>query len=473
MANEKNKINELVSDDDPTAELEAATFRQNFASRAAVCETDEDTCKVAERQGNDARIISKLRYEIEQLRARWLGREAEIRAREEITATLNAELEELRDTLQRTEELVRTRDRTIESLEGEIREQAESLCADIAATETTQGESRSLDSKLPTETFVSPGALEPASVDKQLIRTEEYADLLRRKLQDLMAQHDAVEKERKRLDTDLQRSAEREASWQTQVTALEQENADLQHQLTGLEDRHAEEIRMLRFEIGEAQETVAQAEELNSQLASDLVDTRGFKEELERMLSNSDEQSRERIEELENEIVKISQEAKGLEQKLEARSEAINVLLNELTRHSEQIESNGDIGDVISDIDGSVPERSEEPHIAPRSQRPQDRVSRVLIGRVGDKLLRFPLFKDRLTIGRTADNDIQLSAPHISRRHAVVTTDGETTRVIDWGSKNGVLVNSDRITEHFLSNGDIVRIGNARFRYEERRKRDA
>lgn len=230
---------------------------------------------------------------------------------------------------------------------------------------------------------------------------------------------------------------------------------------------------MLRFEIGEAQDTVAQAEELNSQLASDLVDTRGFKEELERMLCNSDEQSRARIEELENKIVKVSLEAKSLEQKLEARSEAINVLLNELARHSEQIESIGEIGDVILDLDGSISEQLEEPDKPPRSQRPQDRVSRVFVGRIGDKLLRFPLFKDRLTIGRTADNDIQLYAPHISRRHAVVTTDGETTRIIDWGSKNGVHVNSNRVTEHFLSNGDILRIGNARFRYEERRKREA
>jgi pSer/pThr/pTyr-binding forkhead associated (FHA) protein len=107
---------------------------------------------------------------------------------------------------------------------------------------------------------------------------------------------------------------------------------------------------------------------------------------------------------------------------------------------------------------------------APRST---DRVTRVLLGKIGDKLLRFPLFKDRLTIGRSADNDIQLNAPFISRKHAVVTTDGETTRVIDWGSMNGVYVNSGRVTEHFLKNGDIVTIGNAHFRYDERPMRDA
>jgi pSer/pThr/pTyr-binding forkhead associated (FHA) protein len=82
------------------------------------------------------------------------------------------------------------------------------------------------------------------------------------------------------------------------------------------------------------------------------------------------------------------------------------------------------------------------------------------------------LFKKRLTIGRTADNDIQLKTSYISRRHAVVLTEGEATRVIDWGSKNGVYVNSERVTECFLANGDIVAVGNAKFRYEERPKRD-
>ena len=102
-----------------------------------------------------------------------------------------------------------------------------------------------------------------------------------------------------------------------------------------------------------------------------------------------------------------------------------------------------------------------------------DRTTRLLIGRIDDQLLRFPLFKDRLTIGRTQQNDIQLKAQYISRRHAVIETEGETTRVIDWGSKNGVYVNKKRITEHFLKSGDILTIGTAEFKYEERPKRDA
>ena len=473
MANEKNKINELVSDDDdPTAELEAVTFRQDHPSHSVIHESDDDTFDVSERHSGDAQTISKLRYDIEQLRAKWLGREAEIRAREEITVTLNAELADTRETLGRKEKLLKTRDRTIKSLKSEIRDRDEKYRTDVAALEEKLKSAHARNNELPIEPFESPAPRQAAGIDERLVRTEEYADLLRRKLQDLLAHHDEVGKERRRLDAALHRAAEREASLQSRIEEVELDNAGFRDELARLGERHAEEIRMVRFELGEAQETVAQTEELNSQLASDLVDTRGFKEELERMLCENDEQSRARIDQLENALEKATREVRELEEKLEARSEAINVLLSELARKTEQMESIAEIGDVISDIDDRISEQFMEPDEPRRAQRPQERVTRVLVGKIGDKLLRFPLFKDRLTIGRTADNDIQLNAPFISRRHAVVTTDGETTRVIDWGSKNGVHVNSKRITEHFLANGDVVTIGNAHFRYEERRKRD-
>ena len=54
----------------------------------------------------------------------------------------------------------------------------------------------------------------------------------------------------------------------------------------------------------------------------------------------------------------------------------------------------------------------------------------------------------------------------------MITTEGDAARVVDWGSKNGVYVNSERVTEHFLKNGDIVTIGIAEFRYEELPKRE-
>ncbi len=106
-----------------------------------------------------------------------------------------------------------------------------------------------------------------------------------------------------------------------------------------------------------------------------------------------------------------------------------------------------------------------------RSTGERVRAVQVLIGTVAGRELRYPLFKDCLTIGRTRQNDIQLNAANVSRRHAVVVTDGDATRLIDWGSKNGVFVNAQRITEHFLKTGDVITIGIVKLRYECRLKR--
>ena len=237
--------------------------------------------------------------------------------------------------------------------------------------------------------------------------------------------------------------------------------------MAALHSQHAEEIRTIRFELGEAQETAAQQELVAEQLASDLVETRGYRSELEQMLFQTESIGRERIEELEKRNAKLTAQLKESDSKLASKNEAINSLLAKLAKKTQQIESIVEIEDVIQEIDGRMSARIEG-QTAPE----RDRVTRLLIGTLEGQKLRFPLFKDRLTIGRTDQNDIQLNAAYVSRRHAVVVTDHATTRVIDWGSKNGVFVNGDRITEHFLENGDIVTIGTAEFRYEERPKRD-
>jgi len=257
----------------------------------------------------------------------------------------------------------------------------------------------------------------------------------------------------------------------TLTTALHEakrSHGDLFRQLDSSRKQHEEEIRILRFELSEAAETVAQHELINEQLASDLVDTRGFKLELERMLTSSERTNQSRVEELEREVERLREANDSYERELGTKNEAISDLLEQLSGKLRQDDSISELEAAINELDDRMSERLEEVRFPDR-----DRISRVLIGVIDNQELRFPLFKKRLTIGRTQQNDIQLQAPHISRRHAVIMTEGDVTRVIDWGSKNGVYVNSSRVTEHFLSSGDIVTIGDANFRYEERAKREA
>ncbi len=66
-----------------------------------------------------------------------------------------------------------------------------------------------------------------------------------------------------------------------------------------------EEIRLLRFELGEAEQTLEQNVHISEQLASDLIDTRTFRDELERMLNENAHESDARITDLRRKVSKL------------------------------------------------------------------------------------------------------------------------------------------------------------------------
>ncbi len=448
MANDNNNTNELVTDADvPTAELEALAETFGFDPDPE----DDAAPSLTQLQSdlqNRTETIEQLQFDIEHLRTQWNGLETEIKAREELTSELN-------DELARKDGLLRKRDQQIERLQHDLEEMRLAV-----ATPAENVEEQRIEGRLASVTA------EAGELHAQLERAQIYADELRRRLQDESKVAEEALVDRDAIRDGLDHSRRKVAQLEREVAGLRICNAALEERLAKIQDDHAEEIRMIRFELGEAQETVAQQELVTEQLASDLFNTRGFKDELEKMLTQTEKTSVARIDDLERENKRLKEDLSHSKETLESKSDAINCLLAELASKTQQIETIGEIEDVIHDIDDRMSERIDE------QRRQRDRTSRVLIGTVDGQELRFPLFKDRLTIGRTEQNDIQLKASYVSRRHAVIVTDHETTRVIDWGSKNGVYVNSDRITEHFLKNGDAVRIGTADFRYEEFPKRD-
>ena len=469
MANENKKINELADDDEEvTAELEALTVRLGDAEADANTfgfeniDDEADAASIAKLRSDlqkRSETIERLQFDIEQLRAKWLGLEAEITAREEVTARLTRELDQNKDKLGRKRKLLAERDKTIKSLKAEIRQRNEEFRA-------FQDAVREKEARLNAGQVASNDAA-LRELEAQQARTEAYADELRRQLSDLARDSDFAISEREKMILAVADAQQTIAKLDARLTESEAERENAVDALRVLQRDHEQEIKTLRFELGEAEETLAQNEDISEQLASDLVETRNYRDELERMLGETEKQSGDHIEELEKQVARLQATVEEYAEKLEGKSEAINCLLAELAKKTQEIDSIGEIENVIHEIDDRMSERIDE--------RPSDqhRVTRLLIGRVGQQELRFPLFKDRLTIGRTGTNDIQLKAQYISRRHAVIVTEGDATRVVDWGSKNGVYVNSERVTEHFLKNGDIVAIGTAEFRYEERPKRDS
>lgn len=303
-------------------------------------------------------------------------------------------------------------------------------------------------------------------LQSQITRTEIYADGLRRQIQEQLSHSDELETRRKYLETSLTSTNARVEELSECIDDLRSRNEGLVLSGSRLQEEFEREMQQIRFELGEARKAIADREELNEQLSSDLVNTGKFTMSLETRISEADKQSKATIEMLNKKLTSAESLNEELTRKLDGKDEAITALLKEVAKRSKAIESIGEIEDVIHELDDRMSDRIDE-----GTSTERERLTRLLIGKVGSQKLRFPLFKDRLTIGRTGHNDIQLNAPYVSRRHAVILTDDKGTTIVDWGSKNGVFVNSERVTEQILRNGDIVKIGTADFTFEERAKR--
>jgi chromosome segregation ATPase len=492
MANDKKSINELVDDDDdPTAELKAlvlplpavgleseasastAGYRKNAAS-------DEQPERAISKLKSDlmsrSETVDRLQFDMELLRAKWQGLATEIQAREEHANKLNIELKNTKQALRRQKELAKERDDEVRALHSEIEQRTEAYrdLPEELATLSKRVAASSNESTQQGEHLLAVQAGQLASgellireLQARIAKNEDYADQLRYllRIRDAAAKDFDVSVET--LDHRLQGANVQIATLQEELAKSEEENANLNSSMSALHDTHAEEIRIIRFELGDAQATLSQHELVAEQLASDLVQTRSYRVELENLLAASEENSSSEIGKLEKENRRLLLQAENMREKLQTKSNAINGLLAELAKQSRQSDAVGNIEEAIQEIDDRLSEQIED-----HAHVERDRMTRVLTGTIDGQELRFPLFKNRLTIGRTRQNDIQLKSEHISRRHAVIVIEGDVTRVIDWGSKNGMFVNSKRVKEHFLKNSDIVSVGAAEFRYEERPKRD-
>jgi ABC-type multidrug transport system ATPase subunit/predicted component of type VI protein secretion system len=103
--------------------------------------------------------------------------------------------------------------------------------------------------------------------------------------------------------------------------------------------------------------------------------------------------------------------------------------------------------------DESPPPRPGEPvRIAPG---PQPGLAVYLPNQV----LKFPLDSNVVTLGRSSDNDVQISDSLMSGHHARLERHGTTYRIVDLGSTNGLVHNGQRVAHHLFSDGDVLYVG--------------
>lgn len=86
-------------------------------------------------------------------------------------------------------------------------------------------------------------------------------------------------------------------------------------------------------------------------------------------------------------------------------------------------------------------------------------MAKLILSFEGTALKTFALNKDKITIGRRAENDIQVDNLAVSGEHAVITTVMNDSVIEDLGSTNGTLINGQPIQKHLLQNNDVIELG--------------
>lgn len=80
--------------------------------------------------------------------------------------------------------------------------------------------------------------------------------------------------------------------------------------------------------------------------------------------------------------------------------------------------------------------------------------------------LIFDLTGPEITVGRLADNGVQVEHPSVSGHHAIFRLDGQDYFVRDLESTNGTRINGERIAQQKLRRNDILRLGNIELLYD-------
>ena len=94
-----------------------------------------------------------------------------------------------------------------------------------------------------------------------------------------------------------------------------------------------------------------------------------------------------------------------------------------------------------------------------------DRPPRLILTHDGKTIKDLTIKKPRVIIGRSGHNDLLVESRFVSRNHAMLIRNGNTTFLMDLNSTNGTIVNSRRISNQVLMHNDIISLGNHRIKF--------
>lgn len=94
-------------------------------------------------------------------------------------------------------------------------------------------------------------------------------------------------------------------------------------------------------------------------------------------------------------------------------------------------------------------------------------MSKLTLSFKGKVLRVYPLEGGETLIGRAPDCDIVIDSLAVSPYHARIVTNGQSSILRDEKDSEGVFINAEKIAEHPLEHGDVIRIGKHTLTYTE------
>jgi ABC transport system ATP-binding/permease protein len=101
-----------------------------------------------------------------------------------------------------------------------------------------------------------------------------------------------------------------------------------------------------------------------------------------------------------------------------------------------------------------------------RGQQLMERPNRLVMLAGPTAGAEYPLDRERLTVGRAEDATISVNHNSVSRLHCEIHLLGESRyEIVDKGSSNGVRVNAQEVKRGIIEAGDIIELGDVRFKF--------
>lgn len=332
--------------------------------------------------------------------------------------------------------IIELRDRTIEDfirggddlnqrLQQEIAAGAD-LTVRLAAAEQSVHEIRAL--LLERDAVIVKQDAQLVQVQAQICSLAEERDALR----SASAQLDALAAKLDARTADLEQKDAELAQLRGELVAA---HAEVQSQ-TKLLNESTDELGALRRKVNEHETAIRGFEHairVRGEYAEDLMTQLRTARDERAMMGVQLDKARGRVKNLSEQIFSRDNEIAALQADLAVHTEALAAIHRDVSR----------IGD------GANAESDEAEHVLEP------------VGHEGSSLY---LTRKVLTVGRTSDNDISIPSKLVSRRHARLLVGPTGVIIEDAHSSNGCYVNGKQVHQHLLHDGDVLELGDMRYR---------